>query len=133
MPEKFDMQPCECCKGGAGLCLFAMCCPCFAYKEAADNITPAGAGGSTGCLYCVLTCPLGFGCCALTVLGDEVAQKRGIENGGVMCSCLKATFDGWCCYSCSVLHESRLYKEQMAAAAAGGGGAVQATSPMQRK
>ena len=126
MPESFDAGPCDCCKGGTGLCLFACCCPCFAFKEAADNMAPAN-GSSNGWLYCILTYPLGVGICALCFLGEEVAQKRGIDSGGMVCSFCKACCDPCCCYSCTVLHESRLYKAQMAA---GGGVPTQA---MERK
>lgn len=117
----FDMGACDCLKGGCGLCLYTCCCSCLAYKEAADNISPDG--NSNGIVYCLVTFPLGFGCCALTVLGDEVARKRGIEQGMAM-SAIKSFFDCCTCYSCSVVHESRLYRDQ-------GNQAVQTTA-MQR-
>lgn len=96
-------------------------------KEAADNITPAGQQ-SQGWLYCILTYPIGAGICALCFLGEEVAQKRGIKQGGLPCSFAKACCDCVTCYSCSVVHEARLYKEHMASR--GGAPAIKA---MERK
>ena len=113
MPESFEMGPCNCCDKGMGMCCYTCWCPCLAYKEAAENIGKE----DLGIVYCLVTFPLEFGCCVLTVLGDQVAQKRGIEHG-VAKSCLCATCDCCMCYSCSVLNESRLYKESQ-----GGGGA----------
>ena len=127
MPEKFDAGCGDCCKPGADVCLYACCCPCFAYKEVSDNIAPPGQGGFNGWMYCLLTYPLGLGLCVLCIVGDEVAKKRGIEQGGIVCSFAKACCDCCVCYSCSVLHESRLYKEQMA-----GGNGVK-TVEMDRK
>ena len=85
------------------------CCPCIAYLQAAKNINPES---SNGILYCLMTYPLGFGCCALIALAEEVAEKRGIDTGGVACSAVKAFFDCCMCYSCTVVYEARLHKEE---------------------
>ena len=74
-----------------------------------------------GLIYCLATFPFGFGCCVLTALGDQVAQARGIPHG-IAKSCLCACCDGYCCYSCSVVNESRLYKEQSGGGAPKGEG-----------
>ncbi|CAB9513497.1 expressed unknown protein [Seminavis robusta] len=107
--SNWKQGPCECCND-PGLCCFAFCCPCFAYKEMADN-----TGDSNGCLYCVATL-CGCGCCVLTMQGDAIAQKRGIDEG-IPLAALKACFDGFVCYSCTVLNETRVMKSE----AAGGG------------
>jgi hypothetical protein len=70
-------------------------------------------GSSNGIIYCLLTFPIGCGCCALVALGREVEEKRGIEGSipkGALLSCL----DCCCCYSCSVTHEAKLIKEEAA-------------------
>ena len=116
MPDKFEMGPCGCLDKGMGACCYICWCPCLAYKEAAENIGKE----DLGIIYCLATFPLGFGCCVLTALGDQVAQARGIPHG-IAKSCLCACCDGYCCYSCSVVNESRLYKEQNGGAPAGQG------------
>ena len=114
MPKKWTQGQCQCTNDMGG-CLYAWCCPCFAYKEVAEN-----TGDDMGLLYCLVTFPLGCGCCVLTVLGDKVAQQRGIDSGLCKSGC-KAFFDPLCCYSCSLLHESRIMREEYAK-----GGAVKA-------
>ena len=93
-----------CCAEGCGLCCFACCCPCLAFKEAADNV-----GSDNGIIYCLVTFPLGFGCCALTVLADEVAKKNDVDLG-IATAAVFACLDPCCCLSCRILHESRVYK-----------------------
>ena len=87
-----------------GGCCLASFCPCFAFMEIAENI------GDNGTLYCIAPF-CGLGCCVLAALGDNVAKKRQIQSD--MCtSCCKAFCDGFICYSCTVLNESRVYKAQ---------------------
>jgi hypothetical protein len=74
-------------------------------------------GSSNGFLYCILTFPLGLGCCSLIALSQEVEQKRGIE-GGIVKSACNACFDCCVCYSCSVTNEARLIKEEGASGTA---------------
>ena len=112
MSREWEQGPCECTKD-CGLCLYAWCCPCLAYKEMAENIDDPN-----GIIYCLVAFPFGCGCCMLTMLGDKVAQKRGINESIVMAA-LKAFCDGCCCYSCTVLNESRSYKAQGTGTATG--------------
>ena len=105
---------------GMGLCCYACWCPCLAYKEAAENI----GKDDMGIVYCLLPF-VELGCCALTLVGDQVAQARGIEHGvpkSAVCACC----DCCTCYSCAVLNESRNYKEQQ-------GGAAPSTQVVERK
>eukprot|EP00541_Cyclophora_tenuis_P001994 CAMPEP_0116552024 /NCGR_PEP_ID=MMETSP0397-20121206/6265_1 /TAXON_ID=216820 /ORGANISM="Cyclophora tenuis, Strain ECT3854" /LENGTH=116 /DNA_ID=CAMNT_0004076945 /DNA_START=87 /DNA_END=437 /DNA_ORIENTATION=+ len=105
--KELSMPCCGCC-GDPGLCLWVCCCPCFAFNEAANNI-----GSQNGIVYLLVTFPLGFGCCALTLLGDEVTKKAGIEMG--LCnSALMSCCDCCCCYSCRIVNESRLIKDSEA-------------------
>lgn len=105
MAREWGQGPCQCTNDMGG-CLYAWCCPCFAYKEVAEN-----TGDDMGLLYCLVTFPLGCGCCVLTVLGDKVAQSRDIPSGLIKSSC-KACCDPLCCYSCTVLNESRVIKSE---------------------
>ena len=118
MPDKFEMGPCGCLQKGMGLCCYTCWCPCLAYKEAAENIGKE----ALGIIYCLATFPLEAGCCVLMFLGDQVAQARGIQDHGIAKSAICACCDGCCCYSCAVLNESRLYKEQQGGGAPAGQG-----------
>lgn len=60
-------------------------------------------------LYFVAAC-FGLGCCALGALGEQVAKKRGIKEYDLYKSCGCAFFNCRTCYSCRVVNESRLYK-----------------------
>lgn len=103
----WDMEACECCTD-RGLCCYTMWCPCIAFKEAANNM-----GSGKGWLYCLATFPCGLGCCALTLLGKEAAEKRGIELS--MCKSAWRSFCFPCYgYSCTVVNESRLIKSKSA-------------------
>ena len=104
MSKELDM-PCGGCCQDPGLCIYTWCCPCFAFNEAASNV-----GSQNGIIYCLMVFPLGFGCCALTMLGDEVTSKAGIEMGLPGSAC-NSCCDCVTCYSCRIVHESRLYKE----------------------
>ena len=88
---------------------YTACCPCFMQYEASSNISNDNTKGliyGAGVL-------VGFGCCTMTVLGHEVAEKANIESslGRSMalscCNCF--TF-----YSCRVMHQSRLLKSDVA-------------------
>jgi Cys-rich protein (TIGR01571 family) len=103
MTTHWDQGACECYKD-MGICVHAYCCPCFAFKEIADNI-----GDTNGVLYCLATCPCCCGCCVLTALGKSVADMQGIESNIVSSGC-RSCFDVFCCYSCTVLNESRVIK-----------------------
>uniref|UniRef100_A0A6U1RTP9 Uncharacterized protein n=1 Tax=Cyclophora tenuis TaxID=216820 RepID=A0A6U1RTP9_CYCTE len=118
--KNFDMPPCGCCQD-VGLCCYVCWCPCLAYNEAANNIdSPNGIG------YCLITFPLEFGCCALTILGDEVARKEGIQMG-LLTSGLCAFVDCCVCYSCRVVNQSRIHKQQQQYSG------VIPSAPMERK
>ncbi|CAJ1959818.1 unnamed protein product [Cylindrotheca closterium] len=110
MPEKFTNGPFGCCgnPGGCGTCCMTACCPCYAFYTAAEDI-----GDSNGALYCVATL-LGFGPCMLCLLADKVAQARNIDQGMPMhalCACCECVT----CFSCAVVNEAKLYKEQSGA------------------
>lgn len=112
MSKEWAQGPCGCCND-PGLCIYVCCCHCLAYKEAAENI-----GDDNGLVYCLVDFPLGFGCCVATMLGDKVAEKRGIESSlgkSAMCACC----DACVCYSCSFVNESRLYKQEQEQAKTG--------------
>ena len=87
-------------------------CPCFAFKEVAENV---GAEPSTGWLYCLLSGCCGCGCCIQTVVSDEVAKGANIKDSDMLrsaaCSCCWGP-----CFMCTTLHESRLLKEKTMAA-----------------
>mmetsp|Transcript_11592 Transcript_11592/g.17016 ORF Transcript_11592/g.17016 Transcript_11592/m.17016 type:complete len:117 (+) Transcript_11592:83-433(+) len=104
MSNEWDQGPGECCND-SGLCCYTFCCPCLAFKEAADNIGKDDAAW----LYCLLTFPVPFGCCSLTHLGTVVAEKAGIAEEIPM-SAVKSCFDCCCCYSCTVVNQSRKIK-----------------------
>ena len=119
MPRSFDMDPCDCGKGGAKLCCYVACCPCWAFQEAADNVTLPGQK-SNGQVYCLgsLVPYLAGGYVGffgrfviLTALTEEIAKKRGIDVGGPVGSALRAIADPFICHSCTLVHESRLYKQ----------------------
>ena len=101
------------------------------FKIAAENM------GNDGFLYCVLTFPLGCGCCVLTVLGEEAATRRGIDVGipsSALCSCCNLCT----CYACTVAHETRLIRQSAALDASSNSSSRQAAaavpknSPMER-
>eukprot|EP00521_Asterionellopsis_glacialis_P016456 CAMPEP_0195305194 /NCGR_PEP_ID=MMETSP0707-20130614/35857_1 /TAXON_ID=33640 /ORGANISM="Asterionellopsis glacialis, Strain CCMP134" /LENGTH=116 /DNA_ID=CAMNT_0040369241 /DNA_START=47 /DNA_END=400 /DNA_ORIENTATION=+ len=108
MPNELEMKLGGCCDE-PGLCIYTTCCPCFAVMEGANNIDEIGP------LYCLLTF-CGFGCCAVGVLGEKVGGKRDIPIS-VGESLLMTCFDCCTCWSCRVIHETRLYKEQGGSAA----------------
>lgn len=93
-------------------------------KEAAENI-----GDNDGMVYCLMEFPFMLHCCVVTVLGDKIAEKRGIPN-----SCMQSALSAYCdccvCYSCTIVNESRMYKAERQAA--GADGAVKAQA-MERK
>lgn len=99
----FEMTIGGCCDK-PGLCCYDCCCPCFSFMEAATNI-----GDECPIAYCLATW-CGLGCCALGIIGENVAKKRGIDmdlGKSLVCAC----FNPCTCYSCRVVNESRLYKE----------------------
>lgn len=102
-PKDFTM-PLGGCFDEPGDCVYVWCCPCFAFKDAAENI-----GDENGMLYCLATCPFCFGCCALTILGSRVAEKGGIGMGMPQ-SALCSYFSSCTCYACRVYNESKLIK-----------------------
>jgi len=102
--KDWDMPCCGCCQDPL-LCIYTCCCPCFAYFEAAENI-----GSNNGFIY-LLAVLLGFDCCTLGVMAEEVAQRAGIELG-LMPAMLYACLDPCCCLSCRTVHQSRLIKAQ---------------------
>mmetsp|Transcript_25792 Transcript_25792/g.29801 ORF Transcript_25792/g.29801 Transcript_25792/m.29801 type:complete len:134 (-) Transcript_25792:386-787(-) len=125
---KLKNGPCDCCgePGGCGNCCLTFWCPCYSFYLAAENI-----GDDNGLLYCIGTL-LGFGCCMLTVLGQKVAERQGVDMGigkSMCCACC----DCCVCYSCAIGNESELIK----LANADGGGepvvAVQAEVMEDRK
>lgn len=73
------------------------------YITAAENM------GGEGWMYCLATFPFGLGCCSLTFLGKTAADKRGIKIGLAGSAC-RACCDPCCCYSCTVVNESRIIK-----------------------
>mgnify|MGYP005842808007 CR=1 FL=1 len=94
---------CQCCDE-MDLTCYVCWCPCLAYKEAAENL------GNDGILYCLMTFPCCCGCCVLTVLGEETAKRRNIDVGlpsSALCACLSPCT----CYGCTVVHETRLFRE----------------------
>lgn len=98
----FEMAICGCCSKPC-ICIYDVCCPCLTIMEGAGNIDD-----DCPIAYCLATC-LGLGCCALSILGKNVAESRGIEmDMGTSCCC--ACFNPCTCYSCRILNESRLYK-----------------------
>lgn len=100
--EDFNMPIAGCCDD-PGLCIYDICCPCLTIMEGANNI-----GDSCACVYCLATL-CGLGCCVLSFLGHDVADKRGIPMGmGKSCCC--SLLNLCTCYSCRVVNESRLYK-----------------------
>ncbi|CAB9502191.1 expressed unknown protein [Seminavis robusta] len=109
---QWQQGPCEC-TNDVGLCFYSWCCLCLAVKEAADNIDDPN-----GLLFCLATFPCGCGCCALTLVGDKVAEKRGIEQK--LCTgAFKSCCTGLTCYACTVVKESRLHKQEQAKKAVG--------------
>ena len=98
------------CLNEPGSCLYTWCCPCFALKDGATAI-----GNPNGCMYCCLTFPCPFGCCALAALGNEVQEKQGIDGG--LCKALVCSFFNPCtCYSCAVTNECKVIQEKQQAA-----------------
>lgn len=98
----FQMNIGGCCDE-PGLCIYDCCCPCLTLMEGAENINDG-----CPCAYCLAVC-CGFGCCALGILGQNVADKRGVDmDMGKSCVC--SFFNLCTCYSCRVIKESRLYK-----------------------
>ena len=57
----------------------------------------------------------GLSCCALADIGNKVAEAQGIDHGMAK-SAICAMADGYTCYSCAVLNESRNYKEKKSGA-----------------
>mmetsp|Transcript_19133 Transcript_19133/g.44578 ORF Transcript_19133/g.44578 Transcript_19133/m.44578 type:complete len:167 (+) Transcript_19133:290-790(+) len=104
--KHFRMACCGCCMDPV-LCCYVACCPCFAFYEAAENI-----GSDKGFIYLIATL-LGFGCCALGDLTNDVAEKAGVEMT-FPCAMVYALFDGCFCYSCRSVYESRLIKKEAA-------------------
>lgn len=103
MPE-WDQGACGC-TNDIGTCCYTCWCPCLAHKEVADNI-----GDNNGVLYCLVSF-CGLGCCVLTALGNTVAEKQGIDSN-ICSSAIKSLCDCICCYSCTVVNESRLIKNK---------------------
>lgn len=109
-PKEFHMKTGQCCNDPA-LCCYASCCPCFAMKEVASNV-----GNDNGWIHCLATFPFNLGCCSLTMLGQEVALKHDIPMTTAESAC-NSCFGSCTCYSCKVLHESRLHKREEAVGA----------------
>uniref|UniRef100_A0A7S2MCK1 Uncharacterized protein n=1 Tax=Helicotheca tamesis TaxID=374047 RepID=A0A7S2MCK1_9STRA len=103
MSDDWKMKPFGCCGNGAGFCLYVTCCHCIALKETSDNL-----GEDKGLLY-LLGDLLGFGCCMLALAADDVAKKTDIK-GGLGTFMVYSCLDCCLCFSCSVVNESREYK-----------------------
>ena len=68
-------------------------------------------GDDNGWIYCIGTLvPYVGGCVVLTLLGEKVAEKRGIESSVPKSFCC-SVFNGCTCYACTVYNESKSYKE----------------------
>lgn len=111
MSKQFKQGACQCCDMGAGSCCLTCCCPCIAYYQAAENI-----GDDNGALYAAgsligMSLIPGLGCVMLTILGDKVAKKSGIEDHSIVKSGLCAFCDCCTCYSCTVVAEAQEFKE----------------------
>ena len=91
-------------------CLCMVFCPCFSLCQASKDIDE----DCNGYVYFAATL-LGFGCCSLMALASDVARKRDIELS--CCSnCINSTFDSCCCFSCTAVHECKVYKDNKASA-----------------
>jgi hypothetical protein len=110
MPTWHKTPP-DVCFHDVGAFCYTCWCPCFAFKEAAENM---GEGGN---LFCLAT-TVGCGCCVLTSLGQRAAKTQGISAGLCQLACL-AMCNAITCYSCVVVHESRVIKAKTVATVQG--------------
>merc|ERR1712151_404389 len=64
---------------------------------------------NTNGYICLTATVLGFGCCALMALADDIATKRDIEISDFEL-CTKSWFNNICCFGCTVVNECKVYK-----------------------
>jgi len=102
---EWEQKPFGCqCLGNPCTCLLTFFCPCISYCQASRDINE----NCNGYIYLTATL-LGFGCCALMALADDIATKRDIEiTDFELCS--KSFCNNICCFGCTVVNECKVYK-----------------------